>query len=312
MKKISKVFKKNKLIWKTYSTIANVYAYTLSLISPERSSKRQYKSAFGKKLDLTNPQTLNEKLMYLKLTKYWHNPLVTQCADKYLVREYIESKGCGEILNGILGHWDKAEDIDWNSLPQKFAIKCNHGSGYNLICTNKEDFDTKEATKSLNRWMHKRYGVNYTEQGIYDNIPRCIIAEEFIETKDGLPPKDYKFFCSYGKCKFLFVASDRYDNNTKFDYYYPDWTYIPVKNFFDNNGPVAKPAALEKMIEYAEKLSADFPIVRIDLYNEGERIVFGEITFTHFGCMNKFEPESYDLTFGSFFPNAEELSTWMQ
>ena len=302
--------KKNKVLWKVYNSTAIVCWRALSRISPELNSKRQFKAAFGKKLDLKNPKTLNEKLMYLKLKKYWHNPLVTQCADKLRVRDYVKQKGCGELLLDLYGSWESASDINWDELPEKYAIKCNHGSGYNMICVDKNKFDTKKASVTLNKWLKERYGIQFTEQGIYDKIPRRILAEEYIETADGLPPKDFKFFCSYGKVYFLFVASDRYDSHTKFDYYYPDWTYIPVKNFFDNNGPIEKPAALERMIHYAEVLSSDFPLVRVDFYNEGDRIIMGEMTFTHFGCLNRFEPDSFDELFGSYFPDVKELEKW--
>ena len=224
MKLISTIMKKNAILWKGYTSAVEKCWCALSIISPELSSKSQFRTAFGKPLDLESPKTLNEKLMYMKLRKYWHNPLVTQCADKLRVREFVEEKGCGEILLELYGSWEKASDINWNDRPEKFAIKCNHGSGYNIICKEKATFDTIKASKALDKWLKERYGIQYTEYGIYDNIPRRILAEEFIETADGLPPKDYKFFCSYGKVLFLFVASDRYDGNTKFDYYYPDWT----------------------------------------------------------------------------------------
>lgn len=274
---------------------------------PVYFSKQKYKKVFGRELDLDNPQTLNEKLMYCKLNTYWDKPIVSRCADKYEVREFIKENNCEELLNPILGAWDDAKDIDWDSLPEKFAIKCNHGSGYNLICTDKKKFDTEKATETLNNWMHEKYGYRNAEQGIYSLIKRKIIAEKFIDTDDGTPPKDYKFFCSYGKVLFLFVASDRYDGNTKFDYYYPDWTWIPVTNAHPNKGCIEKPENLEKMIEYAEKLSKKFPLVRVDFYDADGKVIFGEITFTHFGCVHRFDPDEYDYEFGKMFPSGENL-----
>lgn len=279
----------------------------ISRINPTLASKIRYRRYLGKKLNLENPQTLNEKMMYLKLNKYWDQKYVADCADKYAVREIIKKAGCPEILIDLYGVWDRVEDIDWDLLPEKFAIKCNHGSGYNIICKDKSTFDIEDAKEKLSKWMSEDYGVNRAEQGIYSKIHRKIIAEKFIETADGMPPKDYKFFCSYGDVKFLFVASDRINNQTKFDYYYPDWTWIPVKNQHPNVGPVEKPKMLEKMIEYAKILSKDLPLVRVDLYNEGEKINFGELTFTHFGCLNGFDPEEYDLRFGQMFPDVMKL-----
>ena len=302
MNALTRLLKKSKPLWVAYTSIGGFFMKCLSIISPTLASKKMFKNSFGYKLDLKNPKTLNEKLMYLKLKEYWKNDLVTICADKYLVREFVRKNECSEILNDIYGVWDSAKDIDWESLPNKFVLKCNHGSGFNIVCTDKQALDKKKTISLLNKWMHKKYGVEFVEHGVYSKIKRKIIAEKYIETKNGLPPADYKFFCSYGEVSFLFVATDRYDDKTKFDYYWPDWNYIPVKNYFENNGPVEKPKELEKMIRLAEKLSKQFPLVRVDFYAENSKIIFGELTFTHFGCLNRFEPNEYDLIFGNCFP----------
>lgn len=215
-----------------------------------------------------------------------------------------------DILTSLYGVWKEPNEIQWESLPHRFAIKCNHGSGYNLICTDISKFDCEKSTKILKNWLNERYGRQYVEQGIYNRIPRRIIAEEYIETKDDKPPKDYKFFCSFGKCKFLFVACDRYDDQTKYDFYYPDWTYIPVKIQFPNNGFIEKPKLLDDMIRYAEKLSEPFPLVRVDFYNEGTRIIFGEMTFSNFGGLMPFYPDHFDKDFGKLFPDIDILKKW--
>lgn len=282
--------------------------FLISCINPTLASSIRYRKYLGKKLNLDTPRTLNEKMMYLKLNVYWDNQDVADSADKYKVHQVVTRKGCPEILNEIYGAWEKSEDIEWDKLPEKFAIKCNHGSGYNIICKDKSHFDIAGASKQLNAWLKERYGVQRAEQGIYQKIKPMIIAEKFIETSDNKPPKDYKFFCSYGEVKLLFVASDRFDGQTKFDYYTPEWEWIPVKNQHPNVGPVEKPKMLEKMMHYAEMLSKDLPLVRVDLYNEGDQIIFGELTFTHFGCLNSFDPDEYDLKFGQLFPDVTKLN----
>ena len=297
----------NDKLFKIVSESVDKYTKLLGKHFPVYLSKKKYKKIFGRELDLTNPQSLNEKLMYCKFNTYWDNPLISLCADKYAVRDFIKENNCEELLIPLLGAWDDAKDIDWDSLPEKFAIKCNHGSGYNIICSDKKSFDTKKATVELNKWMNEQYGYRNAEQGIYSLIKRKIIAEKFIETDDGTPPKDYKFFCSYGKVLFLFVASDRYDGNTKFDYYYPDWEWIPVTNDHPNKGAIEKPENLEKMIKYAEKLSEKFPLVRVDFYDADGQVIFGELTFTHFGCVHRFDPDEYDYKFGKMFPSKEKL-----
>ena len=248
--------------------------------------------------NLTNPKSLNEKLQYLKLHVYRNNPVVTQCADKYAVRDYVSERIGEKYLVELYGCWERADDIRFDLLPDSFALKCNNGSGTNIICKDKKRIDVPATIKQLNKWMKMDFGDHRAEL-IYDNIPRKIICEEFINTDDGLPPKDYKFFCNYGKALFLFVATDRYEGKTKFDYYDMNWNWIPVINGHPNAGPgMKKPDNFDEMVGIAEKLSLDFPLVRVDLYNEGGRILFGELTFLHHSGLCKFEPEKYDYIFG--------------
>lgn len=268
---------------------------------PVSATKVKFRLVTGRKLNLRNPKTLNEKMQKLKLFEYNNNPLVTQCCDKYAVREYVKKSGCGEILNELYGKWDDPALIEWDKLPQEFVLKCNHGSGCNIFCKDKQQLDKEKAIQDLSNWMKADYGVTNIEL-VYNQIPRCVIAEKYIETKDGKPPKDYKFFCSYGEPKFLFVACDRYEGNTKFDFYTPDWKWIPVKNIHPNAGSIEKPVFIDEMMMYARKLSKPFPIVRVDFYYENNQILFGELTFLHYGGMSPFDPPSYDEEFGQLFP----------
>lgn len=307
---IKQRIRNSRYLKKVYHSVGTWVNYKRALITPTLFSKKLYLDGIGRNLNLSAPETLTEKLMFLKLRKYWNNQLIAKCADKYQVREYVKQCGCEEILTRLYGVWNKPEDINWSALPSKYVLKCNHGSGYNYVCKDNKNTDITQLTKQINQWINERYGVRAAEQGIYDLIPRKIIAEGFIETKNGKPPTDYKFFCSFGKVKFLFVATDRINEQTKFDFYYPDWTYIPVRNVVPNNGPVERPCNLDVMIEYAERLSMDFPIVRVDLYNEEGRVYFGELTFTHFGCINGFSPDSFDYSFGAMFPDYRALKDW--
>lgn len=272
--------------------------------APETATKILFKKYLGYSLDMKNPQTLNEKLQYLKLRTYRKNSLVTQCADKYEVRKYVEQCGCEKNLINLLGVWDNANNIDFDKLPNKFVLKCNHGSGTNIICTDKSKLDIDESRKNLNGWLKESFGKQRVEMS-YSEIKRKIIAEEYIETKDKKPPKDYKIFCSYGKPKFLFVASDRYNNQTKFDYFTIDWMWIPVKNGHPNaeKDTILKPEGFDEMLECAKKLSKPFPLVRVDFYYENNKVLFGELTFLHFGGLTPFDPKSFDLKFGKMIDN---------
>lgn len=281
----------------------------LTIVSPTLNSKVTYRQKMGRKLILDPPSTLNEKLMWLKLYRYNSSDLVCKCCDKVLVRDYVEEKGCGQYLTKIYGVYDNPDDIDWGSLPNTFVVKWNYGSGYNIFCRDKKSFDIKEAVSKLKKWQTSgKYWLKYSELQ-YENMPPKILVEELIETEDGLPPRDYKIFCSYGVPKLLFVASERINKRTKFDYYYPDWTWIPVKNAHPNAGDILpRPGELDEMMEAASKLASDFPIVRVDFYLEKGRIYFGELTFSHFSCRTPFDPDEYDKIFGDLFPIDKEIA----
>ena len=269
---------------------------------PIFSTKLFMRRKLGYDLDMNHPKSLNQKMQWLKIKVYSHDQSVADRIDKYKVRSIIEKAGLGHTLTKLYGVWSNASEIDWDSLPNEFVIKCNHGSGYNIICRDKTHFDTVEATKKLDRWMHENYGYENAEL-IYDLIEHKIICEELIKTEDGLPPKDYKVFCSYGEPKLLFVAQDRYEGHTKFDYYDTEWNWIDVRNGHPNAAVhMKKPDFADELFDAARILSKDYPIVRVDFYHENGRLYFGELTFLHFGGVQCFEPSSYDFKFGELFP----------
>ena len=286
------------LYWNLY----NFYWRTFARVAPIAATKARYKKCMGYVPNLKMPKTLNEKMQYLKLHDYWNKPIISQCTDKYAVREYVKDKGCGEILNELYSVYRTVDDINWDALPNEFVLKCNYGSGGNIICHDKSSLNIEDAKGKLRKWMKESSGLERVEYS-YEGIERKIICEKFIETEDGKPPRDYKIFCSYGEPKLLFVATDRYEGHTKFDYFTPEWEWIDVRNGHPNAGPsVKKPERLDDMLDYARKLSKGFPIVRVDLYCEFNQIIFGELTFLHFGGVTPFDPVEYDKTFGNLFP----------
>ena len=174
-----------------YKARRKIQVVAHKLFSNEFMSKLYFKIVLKEKLDLENPKTFNEKLQWLKLYYYPQNDLAVKCADKYRVREYIKEKGYENTLVPLLGAWDNVEDIDWDSLPNKFVLKCNHGCAYNIVCSDKDGFDKIEAKKQLNTWLKEDFGA-FNIEPHYSNIKKHkITCEEFLG--DNLV--DYKFFC---------------------------------------------------------------------------------------------------------------------
>ena len=297
---LKSVLKKSKCIRALHSKwVKSVYCMA-TIISPKLNTKMHYKAIFKKPLDLENPQTLNEKVLWLKLNRYNKNPLVIKCADKYAVREYIKERGCEEILNDLINVYDSPEEIDWDALPDKFVLKWNFGAGMNIVCDDKSKLDKKATIKQLKKWGKCKYWLPHSEMQ-YKYAPKKIVCEKYLNDGNGKLPCDYKLYCFNGTAKYVFLCMERETGHTKFYFFDRDWNLCRL-NKDSMNAPadfkVEKPPFVDKLFEYAEKLSEPFPFVRTDFYIVGDKIYFGELTFTPSGGLDAKRPEETDLMFG--------------
>lgn len=250
-------------------------------------------------LNLENPSTFSEKLQWLKL--HDHNPLYTTLVDKVAVKDYVAKELGPEYIIKTLGVWDKSEDIDWDSLPDRFVLKCTNDSNSVVICKDKSKLDKEAIIKKYRKALKHNYFYKGREWP-YKGVPRRIIAEEFIEPVPGrrdLP--DYKFFCFNGEVKAMFIATDRHvdGEDVKFDFFDADFNHLPFRQGHENAEKIpSKPLNFELMKEAAAKLSKGLPNVRVDFYDLGDKVLFGEVTLFHFGGITPFEPEEWDKIFG--------------
>lgn len=296
MKNILKKMIKNNDILLRINDVINLIYYKY-LISDKNFIKKKFKKNIGRELNLDKPEFFNDKLQWLKFN--WFDEKAVQCTDKYEVRAYVKERIGEKYLNEIYGIYESIDNIDLSKLPKAFVLKGTHGSGFNIICDNKENINWFVEMKKMKRWLRTNYFWKNREW-VYKNIKPRIICERYLSESDGLLPKDYKFFCFDGKPRFMFLASDR-GKETKFDFYDLEWNRIPVSQYYptsENNH--LKPKKFEEMIELAEKLSEGFPHVRVDFYVNNDNVIFGELTFFHFSGTKKFVPEKYDKIFGSF------------
>ena len=266
------------------------------LFSDEFMSKLYYKIVLKEDLNLDNPQTFNEKIQWCKLNYYPNNNLVITCADKYAVRDHIESKGYGETLTPLLGVWDNAKQIDWDKLPNQFVLKCNHGCAYNIVVSDKNRINKEEIIKQLNKWLKEDFGAFNIELH-YSKIKPRIICEEFL----GENITDYKFFCFNGKPQFIYVSNDLiHDRQAQIGFFYLDGTKMPLKRDDYTDIPEVKlPDFFDEMLNMAKDLSKDFPFVRVDFFLANDRYYFAELTFTPGAGMMPFNPKKYDLEWGN-------------
>ncbi len=268
-------------------------------VNPVLANGIMYYAMTKKKLNLSAPQTFNEKLSWLKLNVFPGDSRVIQCADKVAVRDHISALGHGEILNTLYGTWDRAEDIDWDSLPEQFVLKCNHGCGYNIVCTDKRTLDRKAATAQLSKWLAEDFW-KVTCEPHYRPIPRKILCERYL----GADLLNYKFFCFHGEPKFFYVSQNVDGDFRKalLTCYTMDGE---VADFWLANhqkfpAPPAAPKELPQMAELAGKLAGDHPFVRVDLFIVDGKIYFSELTFTPLSAMIPFAPEETDLKLGQY------------
>ena len=260
-------------------------------ISPKLELKVLFRLKQGYKLNLENPKTFNEKIQWIKL--YDKNPLMPKCVDKYTVRQYVEDKGCKDILNELLWEGFNPDDIPYEKLPNKFVIKVTHGSTFNVICTDKNELNINETNKKLKKWLKEKFLPCYGEWFYGIEKPRIII-EKFIESKSGL--RDYKVFCFNGCPQYVAVYSGRTDNTKPCQEIYDlDWNLIDghTNNFKLPTKPTDKPKKIDELLNYAKKLSSDFKHARIDFFIENEKIYFGEITFTSSAGFGKFSSREF-------------------
>lgn len=276
------------------------YKYYVHLKSKKYTMElaEYYYRKTGNILDINQPRTFNEKIQWIKL--FDNSDLKTKLTDKYLVREWIKGKIGEEYLIPLVGVWDKFDDIDFERMPDKFALKANHGSGWNIIVDNKENFDVKEAKKKFDVWLQENYAFQSGFELQYKEIQPKIIAEKYIENANN-DLYDYKIYCFNGNPKYIQLIKSRFSTE-EMAFYNLEWekqnfNRDGVKDIITKEEP---PKKLKEMIEKAKILSKDFLFVRVDFYEVENHLYFGEMTFTPSSGFGIWKPNSIDEKLGKY------------
>ena len=261
--------------------------------------KRKYKISMGKELNLDSPETYTEKLQWLKL--YDHRPEYTTMVDKYSVKKYVAEKIGEPYVIPLLGVWEKAEDIDFSSLPDRFVLKTTHDSGAVVICKDKSTLDVQATVKKLKYFMKRKY-YDCNREWPYKNVKPRIIAEQYMEDSTYQELRDYKFFTFSGVPKVLYIAQGRGKGvPTVADFFDMDFNHLPFTIDHDMaDVPPTKPSCFEEMKRLAAILGEGTPQLRVDFYEVDGKVYFGEMTFFHCSGMEAFHPEEWDKTFGDW------------
>ena len=281
--------------------VRSVLIDLLRLLPDKTYLSLKFYQEFGRFPNWKNPHTYSEKLQWLKL--YDRNPDYTRMVDKHAVKKFVADIIGEEYVIPTLGVWDTPEEIEWDKLPNQFVLKTTHGGGNTgvVICKDKSTFDRKKAIEKLNDSIDTDLYKVWREWP-YKDVPKRVIAEKYIEPNPETNDlSDYKFFCFNGEVKGLFVATERQNPNeeVKFDFFDENYKHLPLRQGHDHAKVTPpKPRNFELMKSLSAKLSKGFPHVRIDLYDLGDKVLFGEITFFHFSGLVRFEPEYWDKHFG--------------
>ena len=275
----------------------------LRFVPDKQMLQIQYYIKTGRKLNLRHPKRFTEKLQWYKIN--YRNPLMQKCVNKYSVRDYIEEKGLGSLLVELYAHYDRIEDVEWDSLPDQFVIKTQHGGGglSVITCPNKSELDINEVVSKLSFNQKTVEGRLGGREWAYWGIPTGIVIEELLINKENprAGVNDYKIFCYKGNPKYIVVAVDRYIGHKR-NFYNINWKNLPVTSDCQAiDRKIEKPENFEEMLNIASKLSEDFPFVRVDLYNISGKIYFGELTFYPWSGYVQFTPDKADYIFGKDF-----------
>ena len=288
-----KIFKSKNLRFRILSALRFV---------PDKSMLRlQYLIKSGRVLNLKNPKRYTEKIQWYKL--FYRNPVMLQCADKYQVRKYVEDHGLGHILNELYDVFETPEDIRLDHLPEQFVLKLSNGSGTNLLCRDKSELKLPEVQQKFRDYLVQS-GSSAGREWVYKSDKKVIVAEKLLEDplRPGQDLRDYKILCFNGQPEYIICVDGRYTDHYCHVVYDPQWNKQDVIiGQSSNSANYQKPDTLEEMLEIARTLSKDFPAVRIDLYDIGGQILFGEMTYFPWSGYMHFQPDEFDFVLGEKF-----------
>ncbi|MFA5393787.1 MAG: ATP-grasp fold amidoligase family protein [Candidatus Ratteibacteria bacterium] len=264
-----------------------------------RREKIIFKKIRGFELNLRNPQSWSEKIVWKKI--HDRNPLLPIVSDKYRVRQYLKDilgeKEAEKILIPLLYVTDRPESIPFDNFTEDYIIKANHGSGMNIIVEKNKPADRKQIIAQCKKWLSEPFGLKKHEWA-YQKIKRRIVIEKLLRDENGKIPVDYKFKIFHGKCHLIQVVSERFAN-ISVGWYSPKWDYLNIDSEWKLADYMEKPAQLDSMVTLAEFLGTPFDFIRVDIYLVNNRIYFGELTNYPESGRSSFTPVSYDFELGS-------------
>ncbi|HEV7264724.1 MAG TPA: ATP-grasp fold amidoligase family protein [Falsiroseomonas sp.] len=261
-----------------------------ALIGPAVILKRTRKSR--RIPNLIRPKTFNEKILHRIL--FDRRDFLREFSGKIESRKYVLDKVADpSLLIDLVGTARDSHELCKLNLPSKFIVKSNHMSGRTFICDGSSPVDIESLGKMISTWCKESSRLQWG----YQHVEQTAVIEHLLETESGIP-NDYKFFCYSGRVHFVQVDGSRFSDHRR-DFFDPAWNHIPaVLSYRNEPTPPSRPAQLNQMIQIAEAVSAGIDFVRVDLYEVGDQIKFGELTCYPGSGMEVFVPRAWDEVFG--------------
>lgn len=285
-------------LWRIFNVIAA--KGLLNWMPDEAYLKLRYRASLGKKLNLNNPTSFNEKIQWLNL--FDRNPEYTKMVDKFEVKKYVADIIGEEYIVPTLGIWETFNGIDFDGLPNQFVLKCTHDSGGLVICKDKGNLDIEAARRKIEKFLRVNY-FKWGREWPYKHVKPRIIAEQYIDSGDDSGIIDYKIHNFNGVPKIILVCSERFSaSGLKEDFFDHNWNHLELcrPSHPNSSNIIEKPKSFDKMIEFSRILAKDIPFVRTDFYEVNGKLYFGELTFYPASGLEAFSPDYWDNILGSW------------
>lgn len=269
------------------------------LLPPARFLRIYYEYYTGKPLNLEDPREFNAKIQWMKL--YYRPPILNQLVDKYAVRDFVKNRIGPEYLNEVYAVYRSAAELDLDALPQRFVLKGTHGYNQHLLVRDKRALRPVKVRRRMRKWLRRNHYYRGGLEWAYKDVEARVMAEKYLEQQGKASLDDYKYYCFSGSPKMIQVDLGRGGDHKK-GYFSTTWEQLPLTKVTHalEELDIPKPKNLEKMTALARKLSEGFPFVRVDFYNIGGKILFGEMTFYPGDGRQEFYPDRYNAIIGSY------------
>lgn len=266
--------------------------------------RRRFRRSVGYELNLENPRSMSEKMQWRKV--YDRNPLFPILLDKVRMPEWARSmlpEGDHHCRANYRQVARRAEDLDFAALPDDVALKCNHGSGWNVLLRAGVPFDEVQVRRQLNRWLGRKFGKlpDMHEWG-YLGIPPRIAVQDLLLQPDGTLANDMRFHIFGDDFGFLHMRTTDAKGVLRVGHYDSEFRPLEVRSHREPpDRPNAKPQRFDDMLRIARSLGRHLDYVRVDFLTSGDKICLNELTLCHNSGLVQFDPREFDDQMGDLW-----------